>query len=106
MAIKKKPIGIVVRRGALRRFDMLKRKSADLPVVISWDRRQTERRGAVESNVGNRRTSDRRQTPPSTWDLADFVVVEETPEAVPAAEVDLDRDVEDCRSRAAVRAKR
>src|SRR5205085_527224 len=36
---KQKSVEIVVRRGALRRFDALTRKTADLPVTLSWDRR-------------------------------------------------------------------
>ena len=39
----KKPIGIVVRRGALRRFDSMTRKTAELPVEVTWDRRTEER---------------------------------------------------------------
>jgi len=52
---KKTPVGIVVRRGALRRFDALTRKTAA----------PTERR-----------SGDRRKKPPFTWEVADFVVVD------------------------------
>jgi hypothetical protein len=72
---KKKPVGIVVRRGALRRFDALKGKTADLPVVVSWDRRTEHRRASPESAPVERRSQDRRKTPPFTWETADFVVV-------------------------------
>jgi hypothetical protein len=81
---KKKPVGIVVRRGALRRFDVLTRKTADLPVAVSWDRRTEHRRTSVESASAERRSADRRQEPPFTWDAADFVVVGTPPEPVAA----------------------
>ena len=77
---KKKPLGIVVRRGALRRFDTLTRKTAELPVVVSWDRRTQNRRSSSEPAAVERRSDDRRKAPPFTWDSADFVVVETTPE--------------------------
>ena len=77
---KKKPIGIVVKRGALRRFDALTRKTAELPVVVSWDRRTQTRRSTSEPAPVERRQDDRRKAPPFTWDAADFVVVETTPE--------------------------
>ena len=76
---KDSPLGIVVRRGALRRFDALKRKAAGLPVVVTWDRRQDERRTSPNNVEGERRKTDRRQKPPFTWELADFVVVLEPP---------------------------
>ena len=66
---------IIVRRGALRRFDALKRKTADLPVVITWDRRLEERREPSTPVDGDRRKTDRRAKPPFTWELSDFVVV-------------------------------
>lgn len=66
---------IRVRRGALRRFDHLTQKGADLPVEVKWDRRTIERRASSEAAGSERRKTDRRQTPPFTWDVADFVVV-------------------------------
>jgi hypothetical protein len=78
---QKKPVGIVVRRGALRRFDALARKTADMPVVLSWDRRTGERRTSPESPPStDLRSGDRRKTPPFTWEMADFVVVEPSEE--------------------------
>lgn len=77
---KKKPIGIVVRRGALRRFDALTRKTEDLPVKVTWDRRLEERRASGESAGDERRTADRRREPPFTWQVADFVVTDGTGE--------------------------
>jgi hypothetical protein len=70
---------IVVRRGALKRFDTMKKKTAGLPVNLVWDRRVGgERRGDAEEAAGERRNTDRRQQPPFTWSLADFVVVDPT----------------------------
>jgi hypothetical protein len=66
---------IRVRRGALRRFDLLAAKSEGLPVEIKWDRRVTDRRAAAGGNAGNRRRGERRQKPPYTWEVADFLVV-------------------------------
>jgi hypothetical protein len=77
---KSGPIEIVVRRGALRRFDKLKTKTDELPVVVLWDRRVDDRRGdkADKPSKPKRGYAERRREPPFTWDLADFVVVEPT----------------------------
>jgi hypothetical protein len=79
-APKKEPLEIVVRRGARRRFEKLKTQTSELPVVVTWDRRKTDRRASTTRShrmevPRDRRASDRRQKPPFTWDLADFVVV-------------------------------
>jgi hypothetical protein len=79
-APKSRPLRIIVRIGALRRFDALTRKTVDLPVDVSWDRRRGERRTSPDGAGNNRRASERRQAPPFTWELADFVVVEEAGE--------------------------
>jgi hypothetical protein len=75
---KKDAIEIVVRRGAIRRFDALKTRTSELPVVVTWDRRTDQRRDAGDATGGkrNRRQAERRRKPPFTWDVADFVVVE------------------------------
>jgi hypothetical protein len=73
-----KSLEIVVRRGAMRRFDALKTQTTELPVVVTWDRRTSDRRdteGQSDKVARDRRAVDRRQKPPFTWDLADFVVV-------------------------------
>ena len=75
---KKKPIGIVVRRGALRRFDALTRKTADLPVDVTWDRRTGQRRASGDAAGAERRSGERRKEPPYTWQVADFVVVDDS----------------------------
>jgi hypothetical protein len=75
---KKEPLEIVVRRGASRRFKALKKQTSELPVVVSWDRRQEDRRAGSNPSMQvprDRRANDRRQKPPFTWELADFVVV-------------------------------
>ena len=72
---KKDSIEIVVRRGAIRRFDALKTRTSDLPVVVTWDRRTADR-GDDEATGAKRGQTERRRKPPFTWDLADFVVVE------------------------------
>jgi hypothetical protein len=86
MAVKKKTgakpaavpvVELIVRRTALRRFHKLKRATAELPALqVSWDRRTNDANGA-------RPRTERRQAPPFTWDVADFVVVEKP--ARPAA---------------------
>jgi hypothetical protein len=85
---------IRVRRGALRRFDHLKTKSADLPVEIKWDRRASDRRGTAAEADEDRRRAERRQAPPFTWDTADFVVVGE-PDTPVAAKADPSSDITD-----------
>jgi hypothetical protein len=86
MAPRKKkdtPLRIFVRVGALKRFHTLTRDTAELPVVVSWDRRKGERRGGPAPAGSERRVTDRRGAPPFTWQVADFVVVEDP--ASPAA---------------------
>jgi hypothetical protein len=75
---KAQAIEIVVRRGALKRFDALKAKTGKLPVVVKWDRRLDDRRDNANADelARDRRYEERRRKPPFTWDLADFVVVE------------------------------
>ena len=63
-----------MRRGALRRFDKLKQATAELPVKVLWDRRTGERQ-AAKSGQPEPERQERRQKPPFTWDVADFVVV-------------------------------
>jgi hypothetical protein len=73
------PIELVVRRGALWRFNTLKKKTAELPVKVLWDRRQADRRTEPHDQGAQRRATDRRQAPPFTWEVADFVVVGPAP---------------------------
>jgi ribosomal protein S9 len=73
-----KPIRMVVRRGAVRRFEALKKQTAELPVVVTWDRRQRDRRNVSGDIARDRRRTERRHQPSFTWELADFVVVDES----------------------------
>ena len=73
---KSTAVRIFVRIGALKRFHVLKQKTAELPVEVTWDRRRTERRAASDTRPDEQRKTDRRSAPPFTWDAADFVVVE------------------------------
>lgn len=75
------PILLIVRRGALRRFDSLKRKTEKLQVNVIWDRRQGARRvGEMPTTHERRRSSDRRERAASSWGASDFVI------AVPPAD--------------------
>jgi len=67
------PITLVVRRGALRRFNKLQKETADLPVVVQWDRRRADRDPADPSPEAP--AEERRAQPSFTWELADFVLV-------------------------------
>jgi hypothetical protein len=74
MAPRDKPVELIVRRGAIRRFHKLKQKTADLPVEVLWDRRQSDRREDSGNIPAERRAVERRQKPPFTWETSDFVV--------------------------------
>jgi hypothetical protein len=76
-------VRMFVRIGALKRFHFLKKKTADLPVSVEWDRRRTDLRSGEDENP-NPRGAERRGSPPFTWETADFVVVEEAPVPVGA----------------------
>ena len=73
---KARSVKLIVRRSALWRFNQLKKKTAALPVTLSWDRRQDDRRTTSDDVGADRRQQDRRQKPPFTWDVGDFVVVD------------------------------
>ena len=74
---KQDRIEIVVRRGAIRRFDALKTRTSELPVIVTWDRRTGERRDeGTTTGAKQDLATERRRKPPFTWDVADFVVVE------------------------------
>ena len=68
------PILLIVRRGALRRFETLQRKTSHLDVKVIWDRRQRNRRQGARAIQDDQRSSDRRSNNPSSWQLADFTV--------------------------------
>ena len=84
MVMAKRPpasVRLIVRRGAVQRYEKLKKKTAGLPVEVTWDRRKKERRAGSGATENDRRKSDRRQKPPFTWELSDFVVVEKKPKS-------------------------
>lgn len=74
-AVSVAPVELIVRRGALRRFDKLKQATAELPVKLTWDRRVNDGRGTVKPGQRDPGYADRRGAPPYTWDAADFLVV-------------------------------
>ena len=74
------PILLVVKRGALRRYDALRRKTANLNVEVIWDRREGARRQEDRPTDANRRRGDRRGTEDSLmWSEADFTVAAAAP---------------------------
>jgi hypothetical protein len=73
--VRLRNIRLFVRLGALKRFDALKKKTVELPVSVEWDRRRAERRHR-QAEAQEKRQTDRRQNPPFTWEVADFVVAE------------------------------
>lgn len=68
------PILLVVRRGALRRFATLQRRTSQMQVQVIWDRRSKVRRVANSATATERRNADRRQRDSYTWQAADFLV--------------------------------
>jgi hypothetical protein len=69
---------IFVRRGATRRFAKLTRDASNLPVAVEWDRRAAGSASDTSDGRSARRvTRERRQEPPYTWTVADFVVAED-----------------------------
>jgi hypothetical protein len=80
-----KALLLIVRRGALSRFERLKQKAAGLRVVVAWDRRQRDRRRTSGATPGERRSGERRRQPPFTWETADFVVAGDTDSGEPSS---------------------
>ena len=78
--VGKPRVCIYVKRGALRRFARLKDQEAELPVRVAWDRRTTERRASSGQVTKEGRTGERRKPPRFTWEVAQFVVVEDEDE--------------------------
>jgi hypothetical protein len=88
-------ITLVVRRGALRRFHKLQKETADLPVVVTWDRRSGDHPDATPGDGSESAPEDRRRQQSFTWELADFIVVPGEPQEAPAQADDSDQQVED-----------
>ena len=70
------PIELIVRRGALRRFDKLTQATKALPVKVIWDRRTAASGTAKPGAEREPGRPERRRQTPFTWAAADFVVVE------------------------------
>ena len=68
---------IFVKRGAVRRYNRMKREAEEMQVPVEWDRREGERRQAPVMAGDDKRKADRRGAPPFTWDAAEFVVVDD-----------------------------
>lgn len=66
---------MIVRRGAIPRFEALKKKTRHLNVQVVWDRRDDDAPAEASTVAKNPRLKNRRGAPPFTWDVADFVVV-------------------------------
>jgi hypothetical protein len=65
---------MVVHRGEHDRFRVLTSTFRDRPVEVMWDRRMADRRRAADGVSVDRRSSDRRQSPPSSWNNLGFLV--------------------------------
>ena len=68
---------IFVKRGALWRFHRLTRDANRLPISVEWDRRKQDRRTGDAPIGEEQRKVDRRGAAPFTWDVAEFVVVDD-----------------------------
>ena len=66
---------LVVRRGSLRRFASLQKRTDKLPLEIVWDRRLVDRRTKTARPTTEHRRSQRRGEPPFSWGTADFLIV-------------------------------
>lgn len=68
---------MIVRRGQTDRFRSLQETFGREPIAatVVWDRRESDRRGNVQSVADDRRRRDRRGPLPSTWNALDFLVV-------------------------------
>jgi hypothetical protein len=66
---------MVVQRGDQDRFRFLNSTFGDREVDVVWDRRVSDRRRSDDGDAPlNRRSSDRRQAPPTSWNNLGFLV--------------------------------
>jgi len=70
------PYVAIVRRGHGELFAALDSCAADPGVDVVWDRRLAERRRRAETVFCERRTQDRRRSPPFSWKWPGVVIVE------------------------------
>jgi hypothetical protein len=69
---------LIVRRGLGESYyAFLRVFAASRRLDVTVDRRQSERRHLREQPPTDRRSGDRRGPLPGTWDLADFVAIDE-----------------------------
>ena len=67
---------VIVQRGKLATFELLARTFANDPTVrLVWDRRERDRRVTASPAPEDRRRSDRRGSPPASWDRFQYLVV-------------------------------
>ena len=67
---------VIVRVGAVRRFEELQAAfRAEPDVQVWWDRRQLVRRRVRVPTIPDRRRGERRRPPPASWGALDFVLV-------------------------------
>jgi hypothetical protein len=65
---------IIVKRGDVTRYDDLY-KTFSARVPVTWDRRRAQRRKQdVQHGADERRTAERRGSPPPSWTALGFVV--------------------------------
>src|SRR5262245_22638568 len=77
------PYVAIVRRGHGELFVALDTCVADPGVDVVWDRRLAERRRRAQTVFCERRTQDRRSSPPFSWKWPGVVIVEAPTEAPP-----------------------
>lgn len=65
---------MVVQRGDDERFHLLSSTFRDRAVEVMWDRRSSDRRRAVGGTPVDRRSGDRRNSPPPSWVNLGFLV--------------------------------
>ena len=73
------PILLVVKKGAERRYETLRSKTANLNVEVIWDRREGSRRREARPTAADRRLADRRTPEGYLWSVADFAVAVAAP---------------------------
>ena len=71
---------LIVRKGLSKGYyEFLRVFALTRGLDLTIDRRAAERRRGQEGSGAERRQCERRRTPPETWAIADFVVVDGSP---------------------------
>jgi hypothetical protein len=71
---------MVVQRGDHERFRLLSSTFGDRPVEVMWDRRVSDRRKPGDGPSVDRRSADRRHSPPTSWKNLGFLVARRGPD--------------------------